>query len=117
MPHVNMMRAIQTRAPNLLSARLLGTSKKKYPMKKIPAAPPNAAALSARSLLIAALAKPMFTRSRIAMKRQTARIGTRRQVTLSRVRRSSASASLIAIAAPVMTLSMRWSPMVNLPCG
>jgi hypothetical protein len=32
MPHVNMMRAIQTRAPNLLSARLLGTSKKKYPM-------------------------------------------------------------------------------------
>src|SRR6516165_6578989 len=40
MPHVNMMRAIQTRAPNLLSARLLGTSKTKYPMKKIPAGPP-----------------------------------------------------------------------------
>jgi hypothetical protein len=29
MPQVNMIRAIQSRAPNLLSARLLGTSKKK----------------------------------------------------------------------------------------
>jgi hypothetical protein len=57
MPHVNMMRAIQTRAPNLLSARLLGTSKKKYPMKKIPAAPPNTAALNPRSLLSVAFGK------------------------------------------------------------
>ena len=29
MPQVNMMRAIHLRAPNLLRARLLGTSKKK----------------------------------------------------------------------------------------
>ena len=28
-PHVTMMRAIHLRAPNLCSARLLGTSKKK----------------------------------------------------------------------------------------
>jgi hypothetical protein len=31
-----MMRAIQSLAPNLLSARLLGTSNKKYAMKKNP---------------------------------------------------------------------------------
>jgi hypothetical protein len=43
-PQVTMMRAIQTRAPTLWRIRLLGTSKRKYPMKKMPAPRPNALA-------------------------------------------------------------------------
>jgi hypothetical protein len=39
-PQVIMMRAIQTRAPTLSMIRLLGTSKTKYPIKKIPAPSP-----------------------------------------------------------------------------
>ena len=37
MPQTTMITAIHLRAPNLDSARLLGTWKKKYPAKKIPA--------------------------------------------------------------------------------
>ena len=39
-PQVNMIRDIQIRAPTLFSARLLGTSSIKYPMKKMPAPKP-----------------------------------------------------------------------------
>jgi hypothetical protein len=37
-PQITMMRAIQSRAPTLSKMRLLGTSNKKYPQKKAPAA-------------------------------------------------------------------------------
>jgi hypothetical protein len=39
-PQVNVIRAIHLRAPNVCSARLLGTSRKKYAMKKTPAPKP-----------------------------------------------------------------------------
>ena len=63
-PQVTMIRAIQSRAPNLSSARLLGISKKKYPKKKIPAPHPNIVAVKPRSLFICSAAKPTLTRSR-----------------------------------------------------
>jgi hypothetical protein len=61
MPQVIMMRAIHIRAPNFFSSRLLGTSKRKYPTKKIPAPVAKAASLSDKSLSICSLAKPTFT--------------------------------------------------------
>ena len=39
-PQVIMIRAIQRRAPTLCRSRLLGTSKRKYPTKKMPAPRP-----------------------------------------------------------------------------
>ena len=39
-PHVTMMRAIHIRAPTLFMMMLLGTSNRKYPMKKMPAPMP-----------------------------------------------------------------------------
>jgi hypothetical protein len=66
MPHVTMMRAIHRRAPTRSRMRLLGTSNRKYPMKKMPAPKPYTASEYARSAAICNLAKPMFTRSRYA---------------------------------------------------
>ncbi len=63
-PHVTMIRAIQTRAPKRFSAKLLGTSKRKYARKKMPAPYPNAVADSPRSSFMVSAAKPTFTRSR-----------------------------------------------------
>jgi len=63
-PQLNMMRAIHLRAPNFSSARLLGTSQRKYERKKMPAALPKTAAEKPRSLDMLAPAKPMLTRSR-----------------------------------------------------
>ena len=63
-PQVTMIRAIHSRAPNRSSAKLLGTSKKKYPKKKIPAPQPNIVAVKPRSLFICSAAKPTLTRSR-----------------------------------------------------
>ena len=64
-PQVTRMRAIQRRAPNRCSRRLLGTSSSRYPMKKTPAATPNSVAERPSSAFIPfGPAKPMFTRSR-----------------------------------------------------
>jgi hypothetical protein len=64
-PQVTMIRAIHRRAPNRCSARLLGTSSSRYPMKKTPDANPNAVAVSWSSSRIPfGPANPMFTRSR-----------------------------------------------------
>src|SRR3954469_19444276 len=51
MPQVIMILAIQRRAPTFWSARLLGTSTKKYEMKKSDAAKPNIAGVSPRVLV------------------------------------------------------------------
>ena len=59
-----MMRPIQTRAPTRYMIRLLGTSKRKYPMKKMPAPRPYTVSLNLRSLSICSFANPTFTRSR-----------------------------------------------------
>jgi hypothetical protein len=67
-PQLNMMRAIQSRAPNLSSARLDGTSNRKYEMKNKPAPKPYAASESPSAEFICSLAKPTFTRSRYATK-------------------------------------------------
>ncbi len=61
------MRAIQIRAPNLCSSKLLGISNKKYPKKKIPATNPNCLLEIARSLFIVNAANPMLIRSRKEM--------------------------------------------------
>jgi hypothetical protein len=68
MPQVIMILAIQRRAPTFWSARLLGTSTRKYEMKKSDAAKPNIAGVSPRSLFIWSAAKPTFTRSSSAKK-------------------------------------------------
>ena len=68
MPQVIMMRAIQRRAPTFCSARLLGTSTRKYEMKNRLAAKPNMAGVRPRSLFICNAAKPMLTRSSSAKK-------------------------------------------------
>ncbi|MGF6729235.1 hypothetical protein OKW50_001316 [Paraburkholderia youngii] len=64
MPHENMIRAIQRRAPNRSSSRFDGTSKKKYARKNTPAPKPNALADRSSALFICKAAKPTFTRSR-----------------------------------------------------
>ena len=63
-PQVSMMRAIHLRAPNRSSARLLGTSKKKYAMKKMPDPKPKIVWVKFRSLFMVKAAKPTLTRSR-----------------------------------------------------
>ena len=63
-PHVSMIRAIHRRAPNLCSARLLGTSNRRYPMKKRPEARPNMVSVSPSSSLMVSFASPIFVRSR-----------------------------------------------------
>src|SRR5207248_747064 len=63
-PQVIMILAIHMRAPNFFKSTLLGTSKKKYPIKKMPAPFAKAASLRDRSLSICSFAKPTFTRSR-----------------------------------------------------
>ena len=67
-PQVIMMRAIQRLAPNFCSARLLGTSTRKYETKNRLAAKPNIAGVSPRSLFICSAAKPTLTRSSSAKK-------------------------------------------------
>jgi hypothetical protein len=63
-PQEIMILAIHMRAPNFFSSTLLGTSKKKYPIKKIPAPVANAASLIERSFSICSFANPTLTRSR-----------------------------------------------------
>jgi hypothetical protein len=65
-PQEIMILAIHVRAPNFFSNTLLGTSKKKYPIKKIPAPVAKAASLKDKSLSICSFAKPTFTLSRYA---------------------------------------------------
>jgi hypothetical protein len=65
-PQEIMILAIHTRAPNFFKSTLLGTSKKKYPIKKIPAPVAKAASLKPRSFSICSFAKPTLTRSRYA---------------------------------------------------
>src|SRR5215475_11397739 len=65
-PQLINMRAIQTRAPILCSNRLLGTSNREYPRKKIPERNPNCWFVIPRSLFIIKDAKLMFVRSRKA---------------------------------------------------
>ena len=65
-PHDIMILAIHIRAPYFFRSTLLGTSKKKYPIKKIPAPVAKAASLNERSLSICSFAKPTFTLSRYA---------------------------------------------------
>ncbi len=67
-PQVIMIRAIQRRAPNRSSSRLLGTSKMKYARKNSPAPNPNTVGDRCRSWLRSCPAKPRFTRSMKAMK-------------------------------------------------
>jgi len=65
MPQVTMILAIQRRAPNRCRAMLLGTSSNRYPMKKMPAARPNAASVRpSSSFMPLGPAKPMLVRSR-----------------------------------------------------
>ena len=66
-PQVIRMRAIQMRAPNLCSSKLLGISNRKYPKKKIPATNPNCWLVMASSLFIVSAANPMLIRSRKEM--------------------------------------------------
>ncbi len=64
-PQLTMIRAIQRRAPNRCSARLLGTSSTRYPRKKIPDANPNTVSDNPRSCFIPlGPANPIFTLSR-----------------------------------------------------
>jgi hypothetical protein len=62
-PQVNMMRAIQRRAPTRSRITLLGTSKMKYPRKKMPAPKPKMKALNPRSLFIVSAATATLVRS------------------------------------------------------
>ena len=63
-PHVVRMRAIQMRAPTRSMMRLLGTSKMKYPTKKIPAPNPNTAGSNFNASFNCSAAKPTLMRSR-----------------------------------------------------
>ena len=86
-----MMRAIQTRAPTRSMIRLLGTSKMKYPIKKIPAPNPYTAPENPRSSFICNAANPTFTRSRNAMMYSTNMNGIKRNVTFASVARPTAA--------------------------
>jgi len=58
------MRVIHSRAPKRCSARLLGTSNTKYPMKNSPAPSPYIVVVSPMSLFMVRAAKPTLVRSR-----------------------------------------------------
>ena len=61
-----MIRLIQMRAPIRWRIMLLGISKIRYPMKKIPDRNPNTSAERPRELFISSAAYPKLTRSRKA---------------------------------------------------
>ena len=63
-PQTIAMRAIHSRAPTRASARLLGTSNRKYPRKKMPAPKPYTRLDKPSAEFICSAAKPTLTRSR-----------------------------------------------------
>ena len=63
-PQLMRIRAIQIRAPTRWRIRLLGNSKSRYPIKKIPDRNPNTSLERPSALFISSAAKPKFTRSR-----------------------------------------------------
>ena len=67
MPQSMVMRAKVLRAPILSRNRLLGTSKRKYPTKKIPIPRPQALSSMGRSRVIWRRATPTLILSRYAM--------------------------------------------------
>ncbi len=66
-PQLTRIRAIQMRAPTFWRIRLLGSSKRRYPIKKIPERKPKTSLESPSALFISSAAKPKFTRSRYAI--------------------------------------------------
>jgi hypothetical protein len=84
-PQVIMMRAIHTLAPTFYIIRLLGISKTKYPMKKIPAQIPLIVSLKPKSSFICKAANPTLTRSRNATMYSTNMNGIGRKVIFASV--------------------------------
>ncbi len=70
---------------------MLGTSKMKYSIKKIPASNPYTASENPRSSFICNAANPTFTRSRNAMMYSTNMNGIKRNVTFASVARPTAA--------------------------
>src|SRR5262249_52782972 len=84
-PQLIIIRAIHTRAPMRERIRLLGTSKKKYPMKKMPAPSPYTLSLNPSADFIWSCAKPMLIRSRYDATCSTHKNGIRRRYTFRTV--------------------------------
>ncbi len=81
-PQSRRILAIQRFAPTRWRIRLLGTSNRKYPRKKMPAPTPYTCSLKPRSPLICNLANPTFTRSMKATKYSRNRKGMSLRATL-----------------------------------
>src|SRR6185295_8192077 len=117
-PQVTRIRAIHLRAPNLSMPALLGISKIAYPMKKIPAPRPNAAALKPRSSLIVRFAKPTLLRSRKAKKYRKTISGNTRRLTLRIVRSPSSPSDSVDVRGPGIAASNHeWITRTKGPSG
>src|SRR4051812_43878177 len=91
MPHVIIILLIHFLGPTFAIIALPGTSKRKYPRKKIPAPNPKIAFEKPKSLFICRAAYPIFTLSSTDIEKHRNRNGINLNVTFLVVERSSAS--------------------------
>ena len=105
-PQVIMIRAIHTRAPIRARMRLLGTSKRKYPRKKMPAPRPYTVSLKPSADFIWSCANPILIRSRYAATYKTNRYGIRRRDTFRIVTTSSSRPSMAAAFTRHLTIAV-----------